>query len=143
MKPEHFIPTTMERKIAKNIVFRPIRSWHSNTYAGEQLETMPNSMDRSGCMRIDRLANYESKMCSIPKTVTHRLYWHKKNPNLTISAFLSYPDGMGGSNGEYFWEVYSVRRDGDIDRFFGKDAEKRMEAKIIRFLRKEYEKRKK
>jgi hypothetical protein len=141
-KKGFFIPTTMERKIAKDIVFRPIRSWHSNTYAGEQLETMPDSEDRSGCMDIVERRGYKTRMCSIPLTVIHRIYWHKKNPKLTVSAFLSYPDAMGFSNKKYFWEVYSVRKDGDIERFFGKDAEKKMEAKIIRFLRRAYAKQK-
>ncbi len=126
---QEFIPTTMEREIAKNIVFRPIKSWHSCTYAGERKEKLPDSNDCSGCMRIiDRLPR-----CSLPLTVTHRIYWNKKNPDVKISAFLSYPDAMGCSSGKYFWEVYGTRKE-DVERFFGDNAEKEMERKIIRVL---------
>jgi hypothetical protein len=126
---DKFIPTTMEREIAKGIVFRPVKSWHSGTYAGEKLERLPGAEDRSGCMRIVN----GMKVCSVPYTVTHRLYWNKKKPEKTISAFLSYPDAMGCST-EYFWETLGTRKE-DIERFFGDDAEKRMEKKIIKVLR--------
>jgi hypothetical protein len=131
MKKIDFIPATMERKIAKDIVFRPMKSWHSMTYAGEKLTKMPNSEDRSGCMRdVNGMP-----MTSIPYTVTHRVYWHKKHPKEnTISAFLSYPDAMGSSGGEYFWETLGTSKNRDIERFFGDDAEAKMEKKIIRVL---------
>jgi len=77
-----FIPGTMEREIAPNIVFRPIRSWHSATYAGERLRKVGN--DGSGCMRLD---NDDTKICNIPLTVTHRT-------GKRLSVFLSYPEGM-------------------------------------------------
>jgi len=126
-KLERFIPTTTERDIGNNIVFRPVRSWHSNTFAGERLEHPPDSEDRSGCMRkINGI-----RMCPIPYTVTHRIYWHKKNPNFTISAFLSYPDAMGISD-EYFWEIHPYKD--DIKRFHGPNAEKKMETTIKRML---------
>lgn len=105
---EKFIPTTMEREIYKNIVFRPLRSWHSNTYAGEKLKIVNG--DRSGCV------NSDERTCNIPYTVTHRLYWNKNNPTKTISAFLSYPNAMGAWN-EYFWEIYPSEDGNDIDRF--------------------------
>ena len=123
-----FIPCTLERKISKNIVWRPIKSWHSATYAGEKLEKIPNKEDRSGCMRIQ--FNYPQECCDIPKTVTHRIYWNK-NTNDYISAFLSYPDGMGCST-EYFWEIYPVNN--DLERFFGENAEQEMEDKIKKLL---------
>jgi len=130
MKTNEFIQKTMERKVSGQIVFRPIKSWHSNTYAGERLEKMPFSKeDGSGCMRRVNGMN----MCYIPFTVTHRLYWHKKNPKEKISVFLSYPDGMGACE-EYFWEVYSIRKDGDIKRFYGDNAEEEMEKEIVKFL---------
>ena len=132
-KEERFIPTTMKREIYPNIVFRPIRSWHSNIYAGEQKETLPDSEDRSSCMR--KIGEYE-RICNIPHTYTHRLYWNKKNPKNTISAFLSYPDAMSYSDGEYFWETLGTRKNHDIERFFGKNAEKQMEKKIIKVLTK-------
>jgi len=72
------------------------------------------------------------EICSQPKTVIHRIYWHEDNSEETISAFLSYPDGMGASD-EYFWEVYEI--DEDTERFFGDDAEKEMEEKIIKVLK--------
>lgn len=120
-KDEIFIPTTMEREIGDNIVFRPKRTWHSNTYAGEKLKIVNG--DRSGCMIGDDI-------CRIPYTVTHRLYWHKSNPSKTISSFLSYPNGMGACN-EYFWEIYPAE-DGDIERF---SSELEMEKAIIKILK--------
>lgn len=129
MKEERFIPKTMEREIAKDVVFRPIKSWHSLTYAGEKATVLPGSTDHSGCMRIiDNLP-----CCSIPYTVTHRLYWHRKNPDFTISAFLSYPGAMGAVD-DYFWETLGTSSE-DVERFSGDDAEKSMERKIIRVLK--------
>ena len=130
---ERFIPTTMERHITKSIVFRPIRSWHSHTYAGENLESVNG--DGSGCLKKDLITKQGITFdgtISRPYTVTHRLYWNVKNPNETISAFLSYPDAMGCSGGEYFWEIHPYKN--DIKRFFGKDAEKNMEQTIKRLL---------
>jgi len=116
-----FIPTTCEREISPNIVFRPIRSWHSGTFAGEGLSKIPGTSDGSGCLK-------GKGYCNVPLTVTHRLYWNRKT-NKTISAFLSYPGGMGIRGGEYFWEIYSG--DGDIERF---SAETEMESRIKELL---------
>ena len=67
---------------------------------------------------------------SPPFTVTHRLYWNVARPNDTVSAFLSYPNGMGAVD-EYFWEVYY----GDEpERFVGEHAESEMEATILAVL---------
>lgn len=118
---EEFIPATMEREIASGIVFRPCRIWHSGIYAGEGLYSVNG--DGSGCLRKD------THLCNPPLTVTHRLYWHKTNPNKTISAFLSYPNGMGCMDG-YFWEIYPAE-DGGIERF---DKEEEMEVAIIKLL---------
>lgn len=79
MTDKKFIPATMEREIHKDIVFRPIRSWHRGAYAGEQLKIVNG--DRSGCVN-------EAGYCHAPLTVTHRLYWNKSNPDKSISAFL-------------------------------------------------------
>ena len=128
---EEFIPGTMEREIAKNIVFRPVRSWHSNTYAGEGLYEVKG--DGSGCLIAQ--GKYGNTIgldvCMKPLSVTHRVYWNKKKPDKIISAFLSYPNGMG-YYGSYFWEALGTRED-DIERF---DDEKEMERKIIRVLSK-------
>lgn len=132
MKRSEFIPTTIEREVAPNIVFRPIRSWHSATYAGEKLTKIPGTDDGSGCMKLD--SSPYSEMCGIPLTVTHRLYWNKNNPDRTISAFLSYPNAMGCVD-EYFWETLGTGEDGDTERFFGDNAEKEMESKIIEILK--------
>ena len=126
-----FIPCTSEREIAKDIVFRQIKSWHSLTYAGEGLKHLPNSLDRSGCLDDDG-------RCSRPLSVCHRIYWHRKNPSFYISAVLSYPNGLSYIN-EYFWETLGTNGE-NIERFFGKDAEREMEKKIIKVLRKEYRK---
>lgn len=128
---EKYIPTTAEREVVPGIVFRPIRSWHSLSYAGEGLEYMPGTKDRSGCLKKEE--TYGLNICTRPLTVTHRLYWNKKNSDKTISAFLSYPDGMGSAD-EYFWETLGTRKDGDIERFFGKNSERKMEKKIIKVL---------
>ena len=121
-----FIPNTLERQITRNIVFRPIKSWHSNTYAGEGLYILPGTNgDSSGCL-VD---NGGYPLAHKPLSVTHRLYWHKKNEYLKVSAFLSYPNAMGVSR-DYFWEVDFD----DCRRFYGTDAEADMEKAIIRYL---------
>lgn len=125
---DRFIPGTIERNVAKNIVFRPIKMWHSGTFAGEKLEKIPGSEDHSGCMRKVMFKGHEWEMCPLPYTVTHRWYWHKKNQERTISAFLSYPNAMGCSD-RYFWEIYPYK--GDVGRF---DNEKEMEKSVIRIL---------
>ncbi len=114
-----FIPTTMERAISKDIVFRPIRSWHSNTYAGEGLAIINN--DRSGCVDANGL-------CRKPSTVTHRIYWNTITKE-EVSAFLSYPHGMGAVS-SYFWEIYNYKS-GACERF---NSESEMETRIISIL---------
>lgn len=114
-----FIPGTYEREIAPNIVFRPIKSWHSATYAGERI-TIING-DRSGCMLKDHI-------CHIPSTVTHRIYWNKVTKE-EVSAFLSYPNAMG-CYPDYFWEIYSPKMS-DCERF-GTEIE--METRILSLL---------
>lgn len=120
-----FIPATMSRSIGDGVFFRPIRSWHSATYAGEKLTKIPNTNDGSGCVRNP---SDIIRVCSIPLTVTHRLYWHERDHRKTVSAFLSYPNAMGACD-EYFWEVYRIGD--DIERYFGENAEAEME-EIIR-----------
>lgn len=121
-RQQEFIPCTMARHISDGVMFRPVRSWHSATYAGEKLEIVGS--DRSGCARKDGPYSF---MCSIPLSVTHRLYWHKDAPDKTVSAFLSYPNGMGCSD-EYFWETYGLGE--DVERWFGDAAEQEMETAI-------------
>jgi hypothetical protein len=67
-----------------------------------------------------------------PKTAMHRLYWAVTCPQYKISAFLSYPGGMGICP-EYFWEVMLGD---DVKCFTGPSAEKKMESVIIRVLTK-------
>ena len=114
-----FIPATMERQIAPSIVFRPIRSWSSLTYAGERLTI--HDGDRSGCLD-------EFGRCAAPMTVTHRNYWNTETKQ-NISAFLSYPNAMGVWD-RYFWEIYPAEN-GDIERF---ESETEMETRIISIL---------
>lgn len=118
---DRFIPATMARPIGNGISFRPIRSWHSATYAGEKLEIVQG--DRSGCARKEGYGH----SCSIPLSVTHRLYWHESAPEKTVSAFLSYPNGLGCSD-EYFWETHGITD--DVERYFGDAAEAEMEIAI-------------
>jgi hypothetical protein len=117
MTEERFIPCTREVEFAPGLVYRPIRSWHSGTYAGERLTAVRG--DGSGCMSVVD----GRPVTSIPYTVTHRLYWKKGYPERTISAFLSYPGGMGHSAG-YFWEAFG---DGIEERF---DSEEDMERAV-------------
>jgi hypothetical protein len=125
---ERFIPCTREISIGDGVVYRPIRAWHSNTYAGEGTETQPHG-DRSGCVRYETTPYGREGRCSPPKTVTARMYWNVANPKDTVSAFLSYPDGMGCCS-EYFWEALGTRADGDIERWTGDDAEAQMEEAV-------------
>jgi hypothetical protein len=124
---DRFIPCTAARAIGDGVFFRPIRSWHSATYAGENLTEMPGGGDRSGCIFPETFRGI--KVCQPPYTVTHRLYWHEHDLNKTLSAFLSYPDAMGCSDGEYFWEVFGINPD-DVTRYFGDSAEAEMEDAI-------------
>lgn len=129
---ERFIPCTMEREASPDVVWRPVRSWHSLTYAGEGLDKIPGTQDGSGCIKKDGRG---FQTTTRPLTVTHRLYWLKSDPNKSISSFLSYPHGMGCSN-EYFWETYGTSEDGEVERFFGVNAEQEMEQAVIRTLTK-------
>lgn len=117
-----FIPCTREVSIGDGVVYRPIRSWHSGTFGGERLPQNKNG-DRSGCVYPDGSMNP-------PLTVTSRLYWNVARPEDTISAFLSYPNGMGCLS-EYFWEELGCRTDGDISRYRGPNAEANMESVIL------------
>ena len=125
-----FIPTTMEREIAPNIVFRQKKSWHSGTYAGEGLHIIPNNKcgDRSGCL-MQKKYDGVLEITTPPMTVCHRIYWNTKTKK-EVSAFLSYPEAMGECD-EYFWETLGTADGGDIERFLGDNAEKEMEEKII------------
>lgn len=122
-REREFIPCTMARSIGSGIFFRPVKSWHSGVYSGEKLEHIPGSEDRSGCARK---IGYGWE-CSVPLTVTHRVYWHEHDPSKTVSAFLSYPNAMGVSD-EYFWETYGIGD--DVERWFGDNAEQEMENTI-------------
>ena len=128
MAKGYFIPCTMARPIGGDVFFRPVRSWHSATYAGEGLEIVGG--DRSGCLMKGGVL---SKMCSVPLTVTHRQYWHKRDPARAVSAFLSYPNAMGCSD-SYFWETYGLGD--DVERWFGDNAEAKMERAIAKHFAK-------
>lgn len=126
-KEEDFIPGTMNREIAPNIVFRPVRSWHSCTYAGERFTVIPGTNDSSGCMFKDVRG---LRSCNIPYTVTHRVYWNIRYPRNFVSVFLSYPDAMGCCP-HYFWEAHAGGD--DTPRF---DTEESMEKYVIKVLAK-------
>lgn len=128
-----FIPTTMARHIGDGVYFRPIRSWHSGTLAGEGRKPKDGEDGSGMLMRED----YKGlRVCMPPYTVTHRLYWHESEPSKTISCFLSYPNGMGASD-QYFWESYGITEDGDIDRYFGENAEAEMEEAMRQYFAKQ------
>lgn len=69
------------------------------------------------------------RMTSIPHSAIHRLYWRVQAPERCVSAFLSYPNGLGAVP-TYFWEI-SIH---DCERFTGARAEEEMEAAIKSFL---------
>lgn len=125
-KSHDFIPATVEREVAPNVVFRPIRCWHSLTYAGEGL-TKVNG-DGSGCLTAD------GRYCSRPLTATHRIYWNKETKAF-VSSFLSYPGGMGyfgdgDGRQQYFWEINATGFD-DVERYA---TEEEMEERVIEVL---------
>jgi hypothetical protein len=121
-----FVPATKPVHVGEGVFYRPLRSWHSGVYAGELLEIVGG--DRSGC--CDAKKEGEPQRCYVPKSYTHRWYWHEDEPDCTISAFLSYPGGLGIS-GEYFWEANIA----DCERFSGAKAEERLERAILTYLR--------
>lgn len=108
-----FLPCTRNVEIGDGIVYRPIRSWHAGTFAGEQ--------------RVQIIG--DRRMTSPPYSAIHRLYWRIQAPKRCVSAFLSYPNGLGAMP-TYFWEI-SI---GDCERFTGVRAEEEMEAAIKGFL---------
>lgn len=135
MTEDKFIPCTTPRKVAKGIVFRPLRSWHSGTFAGEGLKSVKG--DGSGCIKMSNEGGWNHETCMPPYTVTHRWYYIDGHPEIGLSAFLSYPDRMGCSDGEYFWEALgTIGCEDDVERFFGPDAEAEMERAVIKTLRK-------
>ncbi len=127
MKAWDFIPCTREIEIADGVRYRPIRSWHSGTYAGEGRDVVDG--DRSGCA----WSHDGMLVTMVPRTVVHRAYWNVKHPDRWVSAFLSYPGAMGAER-VYFWEA-NIPSDGDsITRFVGDNAEAEMEAAIVAYL---------
>jgi hypothetical protein len=121
-----WLPCTRAIAIGGGVFYRPIRSWHSGTYAGERLTIVRG--DKSGCMMAGGPLGRD--VAPLPNTATHRLYWHKSDPDAVVSAFLSYPGGMGCCD-EYFWETNI----GDCERFTGPSAEEEMEASIRKHLK--------
>jgi len=121
----NWLPATMEREIAPNIVFRPIRSWHTGVFAGEGLTKLPNTDDRSGCI-LGKLCSID--VCAPPGSVTHRIYWNRITGK-ALSSFLSYPNSLGVCD-TYFWEIYPSAS-GQPKRFL---SEEKMEAAVISLL---------
>jgi hypothetical protein len=123
---DRFLPCTREVDIGDNVVYRPIRSWHNGAYAGEHRTNVDG--DGSGCMK--QLSDHR-QIADVPRTAIHRLYWNRKNPENTVSAFLSYPDGMGAVQ-RYFWENYPAKDSDDVSRHF---SEEEMENEIREMLK--------
>ncbi len=116
-----FVPATRAISIGGGVVYRPLRSWHTGVYAGERRTIVGG--DRSGCLYEDVA---RAGLTTSPKSYTHRVYWNPDFPGATISAFLSYPHGMGVCDG-YFWEAMIDREEGP-SRF---DSEEGCEAAIV------------
>lgn len=127
IKEDRFVPCTREIAIGGGVVYRPLRSWHTGAYAGEGLKSVQG--DSSGCVSMHPDRRY--MITTPPSTYMHRLYWHVDRPDHTVSAFLSYPNGMGCCD-EYFWE----NNIGDCERFTGPTAEQDCEASILAELTK-------
>ena len=119
-----FVPATRAISIGGGVIYRPLRSWHTGVYAGERLTVVDG--DRSGCLYEDEP---RKGLTTSPKSYTHRIYWNPDVPAVTVSAFLSYPHGMGVCDG-YFWEAM-LNREGGPDRF---GSEEECEAAIRELL---------
>lgn len=117
-----FIPGTRMIEIGNGVVYRPVRSWHAGNLAGEH--RLEQHGDRSGCI-VGQIRGLDVTLP--PKSVTHRIYWHRDRLNRWVSAFLSYPYGMSPV-GTYHWEVLLA---GDVERF---DEEGECEQAIIKWL---------
>lgn len=122
-----FIPCTREIEIGRSVVYRPVRMWHSGTYAGEGFTSVRG--DGSGCLKRGAEATHDHHIAPRPSSVVTRLYWNRNKPARKISALLSYPGGMGCVD-EYFWEA-TIESDTDgITRWTGDNAEAEMEEAI-------------
>lgn len=117
-----FIPATREVEIARGVVYRPVMSWHSGNFAGLRVESLHG--DRSGCVEVVN----GRELCSPPKSVCHRHYWHPTHPDRVVSVFLSYPYGLGGMGG-FWWEAYGEGL--DAERF---TSEQEMEERVSAVL---------
>lgn len=113
-----FVPCTRAIAIGDGVHYRPIRSFGTNAYAGERLTIVKS--DRSGCMFEEEFRGFA--VAPIPRMAIHRVYWHERDAEAFVSAFLSYPGAMGTPQ-TYFWEVLL----GETERF---DAEETMEQRI-------------
>ncbi len=118
---DRFVPCTRAISVGAGVVYRPLRSWHSGVFAGERLDIVNG--DRSGCVIKSQYCR--DGVAPIPYTYTHRLYWNAEGR--TVSAFLSYPNGMGCSE-SYFWEAMLE----DVERFW---SEEEMEDAVRAALR--------
>jgi hypothetical protein len=126
-----FVPATRAIGIGASVFYRPIRAFSTGVFAGENLTIVDG--DRSGCVIVTERSAVDDRglpTCHVPKTVTHRVYWHAERPGAFASAFLSYPNGMGALD-QYFWEA----RYGEFDaRFTGPFAEIEMEVMLRELL---------
>lgn len=117
---EVFFPCTMWRAIGNGIFWRPYKHWAQGYKAAEGLEV--DHGDHSGCLKMVN----GIRMTDAPLVVSARIY-RKEGCREDISAVFSYPNGLS-IHPDYFWEIYGGN---DIVRFFGPDAEQKMEAAIV------------
>jgi len=121
-----YLETTYWHDIGDGVKWRNHKHWMTGVLGAEGCTERFG--DRSGCVRkIDGL-----DYVTAPLAVEQR---HYKRGKHLISAVLSYPGGMSFTDG-YFWEIYSLKGNSfeDIDRFFGKNAERNMERKIKKLI---------
>lgn len=120
-----YYPTTPWHDIGSGLSWRHYKHWADGHLAAEGITDVHG--DHSGCLEVigDR------KMTTVPLVVEARRYFNHVTEQY-LSAVFSYPKGLSMEK-EYFWEIYP-NLDGDIQRFFGLDAEKEMETVIIELL---------
>lgn len=117
-----FLPATRAVAIGRDVVYRPIRSWHSGVLAGEGRDIERG--DRSGCI-VGQLRGMTVALP--PKSATHRMYWNTET-GASVSAFLSYPNGMSPTP-FYHWELLFRGPDGsDVERY---TSEEELEAVVL------------
>lgn len=114
MERRDWIPCTKAIEIGDGISYRLQKHWGMNVWAGEGLYELNG--DASGCLHRNPFDQYLT--CSRPLVVLQRIY---EKGDKSVSAVLSYPNGLSHLGDKtYFWEIYPAK-DGDVEMFFDED----------------------